>query len=49
MYEVTTQQGTACFMNTGFITPDTDEMEVYFVLPDRSDGVGFEWRFDVVE
>lgn len=49
MYDLVTQQGTACFANTGFITPETDEMEVYFVLPDRTDGVGFEWRFDVAE
>lgn len=49
MYQLTTQQGTACFMNAGFITPDTDEMEIYFVSPDRSDGVGFEWRFDIAE
>lgn len=49
MYDVVTQQGLACFTNAGFITPDTDEMEVYFVTPDRSDGVGFEWRFDVAE
>jgi len=49
MYDLITQQGTACFTNAGFITPETDEMEVYFVLPDRTDGVGFEWRFDVAE
>lgn len=49
MYDLVTQQGTACFVNNGFITEETDEMEIYFVLPDRSDGVGFEWQFDVVE
>lgn len=49
MYDVVTQQGTACFVNNGFITEETDEMEVYFVLPDRSDGVGFEWQFDVAD
>ncbi len=49
MYDLVTQQGTACFANTGFITDETDEMEVYFVLPDRSDGVGFEWQFDVAD
>jgi hypothetical protein len=47
MYTVATQTGTACWPNGGFIAEDTDEMEVYFVLPDRSDGVGFEWGFDV--
>jgi hypothetical protein len=49
MYDLITQQGTACFVNNGFITEETDEMEIYFVLPDRSDGVGFEWRFDIPE
>jgi len=49
VYDVVTQQGTACFVNNGYITEDTDEMEIYFVLPDRTDGVGFEWRFDVAE
>lgn len=49
VYNVTTQTGTACFVNNGFITSETDEMEVYFVLPNRSAGVGFEWQFDVVE
>jgi len=49
VYDLITQQGTACFVNNGFVTADTDEMEIYFVLPDRTDGVGFEWRFDVPE
>ena len=49
MYDLIEQSGTACFVNNGFITEDTDEMEIYFVLPDRSNGVGFEWRFDVPE
>jgi hypothetical protein len=49
MYDVTTQQGTACFVNNGFITEETDEMEIYFVQPDRSNGVGFEWQFDIVD
>ena len=47
MYQVATQSGTACWTNGGFVAEDTDEMEIYFVLPDRSDGVGFEWAFDV--
>ncbi len=46
MYTVATQSGTVCWMNGGFIAEDTDEMEVYFVLPDRSDGRGFQWGFD---
>lgn len=46
-YDIVTQTGTACFVNNGFITEDTDEMEIYFVLPDRTDGVGFEWQFDI--
>jgi len=49
MYDVITQQGTACFVNNGYITAETDEMEIYFVLPDRSDGVGFEWQFDIAD
>jgi hypothetical protein len=47
MYQVATQSGTACWTNGGFVAEDTDEMEIYFVLPDRSDGVGFQWGFDV--
>jgi hypothetical protein len=46
VYQVITQTGTACFANRGYVTPDTNEMEIFFVLPDRTDGVGFEWRFD---
>lgn len=49
VYDVVTQTGSACFVNNGYITEETDEMEIYFVLPDRSDGVGFEWRFDIAE
>ena len=47
MYQLITQTGTACFANRGYVTADTDEMEIYFVTPDRTDGVGFQWQFDV--
>lgn len=47
VYEVITQTGTACFANRGYVTLDTDEMEIYFVMPDQTDGVGFQWQFDV--